>query len=123
MAMSNNPHYTAQAEDHKILDDHTFYIENESIKFGINTALGGTVTYLAEHGKPNLINSADWGRQVQLSFYSGPTPFHPEGTEMGKNWTHTGWNPIQTGDCFFNRAKLIEHRVEGLNNCFCNSKS
>ena len=111
--MGSNPHYTAQAEDHKILDDNVFYIENEYIKFGINTALGGTVTYLAEHGKPNLINSADWGRQVQLSFYSGPVPFHPEGTEMGTNWTHTGWNPIQTGDCFFNRAKLIEHKVEG----------
>ena len=111
--MGNNPHYVAQAEDHKILDDNTFYIENEFIKFGINTELGGTVTYLAEHGKPNLINSADWGRQVQLSFYSGPTPFHPAGTEMGKNWTHTGWNPIQTGDCFFNRSKLIEYQVEG----------
>lgn len=111
--MGNNPHYTAQAEDHKILDDNVFYIENEYIRFGINTALGGTVTYLAEHGKNNLINSADWGRQVQLSFYSGPVPYHPEGTEMGKHWTHTGWNPIQTGDCFFNCAKLIEHRVEG----------
>lgn len=111
--MGNNPHYTAQAEDHKILDDNVFYIENEYIKFGINTALGGTVTYLAEHGKNNLINSADWGRQVQLSFYSGPVPFHPEGTEMGQHWTHTGWNPIQTGDCFFNCAKLIEHKVEG----------
>ena len=111
--MGNNPHYIAEAEDYKILDDNEFYIENEYIKFGINTALGGTVTYLAEHGKNNLINSADWGRQVQLSFYSGPVPFHPEGTEMGKNWTHTGWNPIHTGDCFFNRSKLIEHKVEG----------
>lgn len=111
--MGNNPHYIAQEEDHKILDENVFYIENEYIKFGINTALGGTVTYLAEHGKNNLINSSDWGRQVQLSFYSGPVPFHPEGTEMGKNWTHTGWNPIQTGDCFFNRAKLVDYKVEG----------
>lgn len=111
--MGNNPHYLAQEEDHKILDENVFYIENEYIKFGINTALGGTVTYLAEHGKNNLINSSDWGRQVQLSFYSGPVPYHPEGTEMGKNWTHTGWNPIQTGDCFFNRAKLVDYKVEG----------
>ena len=111
--MGNNPHYTAQAEDHEILDSNVLYIENEHIRFGINTALGGTVTYLAEHGKNNLINSADWGRQVQLSFYSGPVPFHPEGTEMGKHWTHTGWNPIQTGDCFFNRSELIEHKIEG----------
>ncbi len=111
--MANNPHYLAEAEDYKILDENVVYIENEYIKFGINVALGGAVTYLAEHGNKNLINSWDWGRQVQLSFYSGPVPFHPEGTEMGKNWTHTGWNPIQTGDCFFNRAKVEEYKIDG----------
>ena len=111
--MSNNPHYLAEENDYKILDENVVYIENEYIKFGINIALGGTVTYLAEHGNKNLINSWDWGRQVQLSFYSGPVPFHPEGTEMGKHWTHTGWNPIQTGDCFFNRAKVVEYKIDG----------
>ena len=107
------PHYTALEEDYQILDDNVVYIENEYIKLGANMALGGSITYLAEHGKNNMINSADWGRQVQLSFYSGPVPFHPEGTEMGVNWTHTGWNPIQTGDCFFNRSKVLEYKIEG----------
>ena len=111
--MSNQPHYLAEAEDYKILDENVVYIENEYIKLGANIALGGAITYLAEHDNKNLINSWDWGRQVQLSFYSGPVPFHPEGTEMGVNWTHTGWNPIQTGDCFFNRAKVLEHSVDG----------
>jgi hypothetical protein len=32
---------------------------------------------------------------------------------MGKHWTHTGWNPIQTGDCFFNRAKVVEYKIDG----------
>lgn len=111
--MSNQPHYLAEAEDYKILDENVVYIENEYIKLGANIALGGAITYLAEHDNKNLINSWDWGRQVQLSFYSGPVPFHPEGTEMGVNWTHTGWNPIQTGDCFFNCAKVLEHSVDG----------
>lgn len=111
--MSNNPHYLAEEEDYKILDENVVYIENEYIKLGANVALGGAITYIAEHGNKNLINSWDWGRQVQLSFYSGPVPFHPEGTEMGVNWTHTGWNPIQTGDCFFNRAKVLEYSIEG----------
>ena len=112
--MSNqNPHYLALEEDYKILDENVVYIENEYIKLGANVALGGAITYLAEHGNRNIINSWDWGRQVQLSFYSGPVPFHPEGTEMGKHWTHTGWNPIQTGDCFFNRAKVLEYKIEG----------
>ena len=111
--MATDPHYLALEEDYKILDENVVCIENEYIKLGINVALGGAVTYLAEHGKKNLINSWDWGRQVQLSFYSGPVPFHPEGTEMGEHWTHTGWNPIQTGDCFFNRAKVEEYKIEG----------
>ena len=111
--MSEKPHYLAEEEDYKILDENVVYIENEYIKLGANVALGGAITYLAEKGNKNLINSWDWGRQVQLSFYSGPVPFHPEGTEMGTNWTHTGWNPIQTGDCFFNRAKVLEYSIEG----------
>ena len=92
--MGTNPHYLAQEEDHKILDENVFYIENEYIKFGINTALGGTVTYLAEHGKNNLINSADWGRQVQMSFYAPPAPYQPEGVEMAECWKFIGWNPF-----------------------------
>lgn len=110
--MATDPHYLALEEDYKILDENVVYVENEYIKLGANVALGGAITYLAEHGNRNIINSWDWGRQVQLSFYSGPVPFHPEGTEMGKNWTHTGWNPIQTGDCFFNRARVLEYKVE-----------
>ena len=90
-----------------LTEDNLIFVENEYIKIGANISLGGALTYLAEKEKKNLINRYDWGRQVQLSFYSGPVPFHPEGTEMGKHWTHTGWNPIQTGDCFFNRAKLF----------------
>ena len=108
----NKGHYLAYEEDYKILDEGVVYVENEYIKLGANIELGGAITYLAEHGNKNLINSWDWGRQVQLSFYSGPVPFHPEGTEMGTNWTHTGWNPIQTGDCFFNRAKVLEYKIE-----------
>lgn len=108
----NKGHYLAYEEDYKILDEGVVYVENEYIKLGANIELGGAITYLAEHGNKNLINSWDWGRQVQLSFYSGPVPFHPEGTEMGTHWTHTGWNPIQTGDCFFNRAKVLEYKVE-----------
>ena len=111
--MSLVPHRRAKEEDYKILDENVVYIENEYIKLGINIALGGAVTYLAEHGRKNLINSWDWGRQVQLSFYAGPAPYHPEGAEMSERWKHTSWNPIQTGDCFFNRSKVLDYKAEG----------
>ena len=39
-------------------DDNILYAENEHIKLGINLALGGAITYLAEHGKPVCEKSA-----------------------------------------------------------------
>lgn len=99
--------------DHSVLqDENIIYIENDCIRLGVNLALGGVVTYLAEHGKPNLINSHDWGRQVQMSFYSGPTPFEPDGAEVDEGWKGLGWNPIQCGDCYGHRSTLLEHRCE-----------
>ena len=99
--------------DHSVLDgDNILYIENDRIRLGINLALGGVVTYLAQHGHPNLINSHDWGRQVQMSFYSHPVPFHPEGFDMNENWRSIGWNPIQCGDCFGHRSTILDYRCE-----------
>ncbi len=99
--------------DHAVLnDDHIIYTENEKLRLGVNLALGGAVTYLAEHGKPNLINSYDWGRQVQMSFYSGPNPFEPAGSTVLESWKYLGWNPIQCGDCFGHRSEILDYRCE-----------
>ena len=84
------------------------YIENEYIKLGFNMAIGGAITYLAEHGKENMINSHDWGRQIQMSYYSGPDPFSPKGIRKRKEWIGFRWNPIQSGDCFFNTSKVVD---------------
>jgi len=59
-------------------DENLLFIENEYIRIGANLSLGGALTHLAEIGKENLINNYDWGRQVQMSFYSGPVPHLPE---------------------------------------------
>ncbi len=98
--------------DYQFLEEkHIAYIENEHIRLGVNLALGGAITYLAEHGKPNMINSHDWGRQVQMSFYAYPQPFIPEGKTVSPTWDQLGWNPIGCGDAFGNRSKILEHRV------------
>ena len=61
-----------------------------------------------------MINSHDWGRQIQMSFYSGPTPYIPEsGKEPSKTWTFIGWNPIQSGDAFNNASKVTAHTNSG----------
>ena len=90
------------------------YLDNGSIRIGVNLSIGGAITYLAESDKlVNMINSHDWGRQIQMSFYSGPRPFIPEGAEVAESWKGLGWNPIQSGDCYSFPSEILEHRNDG----------
>ena len=98
--------------DSYLTDDNLIFIENEYLRLGANLSLGGALTYLSEKGKKNLINSADWGRQVQMSFYAPPVPYHPEGWQMAECWKFIGWNPIQSGDYYRNRSRVLEYRAE-----------
>jgi hypothetical protein len=86
------------------------YLENDRVRVGIDLSIGGAVTYLSDkkNGGENMINSADWGRQIQLSYYSGPIPFiGPNGEKPTERWAGLGWNPIQSGDVGGNRSKAI----------------
>src|SRR5208337_1863850 len=56
----------------------------------------------------NLVNSYDCGRQIQMSYYSGPVPFATAGKQPKPEWRFIGWNPIQVGDAFGNASKLLE---------------
>ncbi len=95
-------------------EDRVSYLDNGVIRLGVNLELGGAITYLSiSKSYTNLINSYDWGRQIQMSHYSGPVPFAPNGKQPKKEWAGLGWNPIQCGDCFGNRAKILEHRNNG----------
>lgn len=90
------------------------YLDNGQIRLGVDLSIGGSITYLADSGRgENVINSHDWGRQVQMSFYSGPVPFEPERKTVHPQWKFLGWNPIQSGDCFGNRSRLLEHKNDG----------
>jgi hypothetical protein len=76
------------------------YLENARVKLGIDLRIGGAVTYLEDKlsDSGNMINSHDWGRQIQLSYYSGPSPFlGPNGEKPKAEWAALGWNPIQAG--------------------------
>ena len=89
-------------------------IDNGQIKLGVNLDLGGAITYLSKSGSDvNVVNSFDWGRQIQMSHYSGPNPFTPNGKQPKKEWAGLGWNPIQSGDAFGNRSKIIDYKNDG----------
>lgn len=89
-------------------------LDNGHIHLGVNLDLGGAITELAKSGGGvNVVNSADWGRQIQMSFYSGPNPFAPHGKRPNKTWEGLGWNPIQSGDSYGHRSRVLETRNDG----------
>lgn len=95
-------------------DDAMSYLDNGKIRVGVNLDLGGAITYVSKSGSDeNLVNNWDWGRQIQMSFYSGPIPYTPGGKQPAEVWKHIGWNPIQAGDHYRNRSKVIEHHNDG----------
>jgi hypothetical protein len=97
------------------------YIENDRIRLGINLSIGGAVTYLSDklNGGQNMINSFDWGRQIQMSYYSGPWPYiGPNGEQPAENWATLGWNPIQSGDAGGNQSKVTAFERRGDNALF-----
>ena len=86
------------------------YLDNGVIRLGIDLRLGGAITYLSRSGtEQNLVNSFDCGRQIQMSYYSGPVPFSVAGKEPKPEWKFIGWNPIQVGDAFGNAATVVAH--------------
>ena len=105
---------TRHAEAVSTSTDSISYLDNGIIRLGVNLDLGGAITWLSASGSTNnLINSFDWGRQIQMSHYSGPVPFAPNGKQPRNEWAGLGWNPIQSGDSFGNRSKVVIQRNDG----------
>lgn len=90
------------------------FLSNGEVRIGLDLALGGAVTFICSKDHPgNIINSADLGRQIQMSHYSGPWPFEVGSKKPNPTWAGLGWNPIQTGDCYLNPSKVLEHKNNG----------
>ncbi|MDA0347194.1 MAG: hypothetical protein O3C43_08670 [Verrucomicrobia bacterium] len=90
------------------------YLDNGVVRIGIDLSIGGAITYFADQERGiNMVNSHDWGRQIQMSFYSYPRPFEPNGKKPLERWKGLGWNPIQSGDVFENRSQVIDFTNDG----------
>jgi len=93
------------------------YLDNKIIKIGVDFKKGGSITYLAQLPKGknasyNVVNSHDLGRQIQQSYYSGPCPFDPK-RNQARQWYPWPWNPVQSGDCYGHRSRVLEKRNDG----------
>lgn len=104
------PCYSQQQNPYLKIKDNLEIIDNGQVRVGVNLSLGGAITYLADAKiQENMVNNADWGRQIQQSFYSGPVPYTYKSKQPNQMWKGLGWNPIQSGDYKGNNAKILAH--------------
>jgi len=98
--------------------DRLEYVQLGSFKVGIDMSRGGSIAYMssAATGGANVVNSHDMGREIQLSFYSGPTFYNPPTAAypngacdklFGKNVSWP-WNPTGGGKC--SRSLCVSYR-------------
>ena len=61
----------------RVADDSFLFLDNGLVRVGVDVTRGGSIGWLSTSGGRNLVNHADMGREVQLSFYAGPDPYNP----------------------------------------------
>ena len=106
--------FTAFAQKEPQPEPRMSFIENGALRLGIDLNRGGAITWLSKSGSElNVINSHDLGREVQMSYYSGPVPFSVGEKKPHPNWTQIGWNPIQAGDVAGHTPKILDFKNDG----------
>jgi len=85
-------------------------IDNGTIHLHLDLSRGGAITYISKSGiNRNIINTYDNGRYIQQSYYAGnDADRRLEG--QSANWPSWCWNPIQAGDTFGNKPKLLDFK-------------
>ena len=102
------------AEKRELPSADTVYITDGKYKLGVKLTWGGGISYLedlsdGDASLSNLLNEHDTGRLVQQSYYGTNKAPYECGTYNGQTW---GYNPVQGGDQYNNRSKLVDFKVE-----------
>jgi len=89
------PEFKIETSNLNLSSNH-LYINNNTLKVGVNLNWGGAIDYISYKGGPNIVERGlpDPGRAIQVSLYDGHDYYEP-----GANWYgEWGWNPVQAGD-------------------------
>lgn len=61
-------------------EDRFSFLDNGIVKLGVDLSRGGSIGWFGpSQSSVNHVNTHDFGREVQGSFYAGPAPFNPPG--------------------------------------------
>ena len=95
---------TSDAQPSFIKDSKLVSIQNSIVRISVDLAKGCSLVEFTDLSTDvNTINSYDLGRQVQASFYGGPTPYD-DCVWNNQPWP---WNPIGSGDSDGNPSTVL----------------
>jgi hypothetical protein len=86
--------------------------DNGIVKVKFDLTRGGAISYISlSNSQRNLVNIFDEGRYIQQSYYAGNS-IDRKAEGQSPKWSPWCWNPIQVGDEFKNRAKILDYKQE-----------
>jgi len=84
--------------------------ENGALKVKLDLTRGGAISYISQSASDrNLVNIHDEGRYIQQSYYAGKN-LDRKTEGQAPRWSPWAWNPIQVGDDYCNRAKILDYK-------------
>jgi len=87
--------------------------DNGTLILKLDLTRGGAISYLSLSGSSrSVVNIADEGRYIQQSYYAGKS-LDRKAEGQSPAWSPWTWNPIQVGDAFRNRAKILDFKKNG----------
>lgn len=95
------------------IPDEVVYISSDRYRLGVKLAWGGGISYLedladGDASLTNLLNDHDTGRLVQQSYYGTISDPYTPAQYNGTVWAY---NPVQGGDQYNHRSKLVDWHV------------